>query len=115
MGNPVNIKRLTINLEDYILDIAEEKAKIMFKGKIDDYIHWLICNNNKYEVKKKIKEIEKLLEEQKLTAIPETYKTAMYNNICEYCGEAINQGDEICRAEGYKNYIHKKHCKKDNG
>ena len=59
MGNPVNIKRLTINLEDYILEIAEEKSKIMFKGKIEDYIHWLICSNNKYEVKKKIKEIEK--------------------------------------------------------
>lgn len=43
MGNPVNIKRLTINLEDYILEIAKEKSKIMFKEKIDDYIHKKHC------------------------------------------------------------------------
>ena len=42
---------------------------------------------------------------------PGTDKTAMYNNVCDYCKEPIYQGDEICKAEGYENYIHKKCCK----
>lgn len=101
-------KRLTLNLDDYVIRIAEEKAKVMFKGNIDNYINWLICSNNKLEVKKAVKEIERKLEEKKPAAVPETQKTAMYNNECDFCKEPIYQGDEICKAEGYENYIHLK-------
>lgn len=106
------IKRLTVTLDEYIIKIAEEKAKTMFKGNVDNYINWLICSNNKFEVKKAVKDLEKQLEEQKPEAIPETLKTAMYNNECDFCKQPIYQGDEICRAEGYANYIHRKCCRR---
>jgi hypothetical protein len=105
-------KRLTLTLDDYVIRIAEEKAKVMFKGNLDNYINWLICSNNQQEVKKAIKEIERKLEEKKPLAIPETLKTAMYNNTCDYCKELINQGDEICKAEGFDSYIHRKCTRK---
>lgn len=106
-------KRLTVTLDDYVIKIAEAKAKIMFKGNIDNYINWLICTNNKLEVKKAVRQLEMKRDEKKPVAILETLKTAMYNNICDYCKEAIYQGDEICKAEGYENYIHRRCCKKD--
>lgn len=105
-------KRLTLTLDDYVIKITEQKAKIMFKGNIDNYINWLICSNNKQEVKKAVREIDEKLEKKKPAAIPETLKTAMYNNICDFCKEPIYQGDEICKAEGYENYIHLKCSKK---
>lgn len=106
------IKRLTITLDDHIMKIAEEKAKILFKGNMDNYINWLICSNNKQEIKKVIKRREREEGEKKPIAIPDTLKTAMYNSTCDYCKEPIYQGDEICKAEGYANYIHKKCCRK---
>lgn len=105
-------KRLTVTLDDYIIKIAEEKAKILFKGNIDNYINWLIWSDDKQEVKKAFKKIEKKQEEKKPVAIPETIKIAMYNNVCDFCKGPIYQGDEICKAEGYENYIHRKCCKK---
>lgn len=108
-----SIKRLTVNLDDYVIKIAEEKAKVMFKGNVDNYIHWLISSNNKQQVKKVVKDMEKKLEEKKPAAIPNTSKTAMYNNVCDFCKQPIYQGEEICKAEGYENYIHRKCCKKD--
>lgn len=107
-----NIKRLTITLDDYVLKVAEEKAKMMFKGNLDNYINWLICSNNKHEIRKVAKQLESKLEEKKPLAIPDTRKTAMYNNTCDFCNESIYQGDEISRAEGYSNYIHSGCCKK---
>ena len=83
----------------------------MFKGNIDYYVNWLICNNNKQAIKKKVKSLEKEKEKKKPTVIPDPDKTAMYNNVCDYCKEPIYQGDEIFKAEGYENYIHKKCCK----
>lgn len=108
-------KRLTVNLEDYVILVAQQKANIMFKGNLDYYINWLICSNNKQEVKKKIKIIGEYLYEKKPLAILDTVKTAMYNNVCDFCKGPIYQGDEICKAEGYENYIHKKCCKKEKG
>jgi len=107
-------KRLSVNLEDYVLEVAQQKANIMFKGDIDYYVNWLICSNNKREVKKKIKLINEALEEKRPKAIPDSVKTAMYNNVCDFCKEPIYQGDEICKAEGYGSYIHKRCCKKEN-
>lgn len=107
-----NIKRMTVNLEEYVIKIAEEKASVMFKGNMDNYINWLICNNNKSEVKKAVKEKEKELEERKPAAVPDTQKTAMYNNVCDFCNQPIYQGEEISKAEGYENYIHLRCCKK---
>jgi hypothetical protein len=107
-----NAKRLTVTLDDYVVKIAEEKAKVMFKGNIDNYINWLICTNNKHEIKKAVKLLEKKEEDRKPVAVKDTKKTAMYNNTCDYCKEPIYQGDEICKAEGYENYIHSKCCKK---
>lgn len=104
-------KRLTVTLDDYIIKIAEEKAKILFKGNMDNYINWLICSNNQQAVKRAVKEIEKKCDKKKPTAIPDTLKTAMYNNVCDFCKQPIYQGDEICKAEGYENYIHNKCCK----
>lgn len=106
-------KRLTVTLEDYVIKIAEAKAKIMFKGNIDNYINWLICTNNKHEIKKAVRQLEMEKDEKKPISIPDTMKTAMYNNICDFCKEPIYQGDEICKAEGYDNYIHRKCCKKE--
>jgi hypothetical protein len=108
-----NVKRLTVTLDDYVVKIAEDKAKVMFKGNMDNYINWLICTNNKHEVKKAVKHLENKLEEKKPLAIPDTNKTAMYNNTCDFCKEPIYQGDEICKAEGFESYIHKRCCKKD--
>lgn len=113
MRIPRRIKRITISLDDYVIEIAEQKSKAMFKGDMDNYINWLICNNNKHAVEKKIRALEKRQEEKKPSAILDSVKTAMYNNVCEYCNEDIYQGDEICRAEGYDNYIHKKCCKSE--
>jgi hypothetical protein len=107
-----NIKRLTVTLDDYVIKVAEEKAKLMFKGNIDNYINWLICSNNKHEIRKAAKQLESKLEEKKPLAIPDTKKTAMYNNTCDFCDDPIYQGDEICKAEGYANYIHRSCCKK---
>ncbi|QGU94459.1 hypothetical protein GOM49_04500 [Clostridium bovifaecis] len=107
-----NVKRLTVTLDDYIIKIAEEKAKIMFKGNMDNYINWLICSNNKQEVKKIVKTIEEKQEKKKPLEVPETFKTAMFNNVCDYCKQPIYQGDEICKAEGYDSYIHRKCCRK---
>jgi|GEM_PF-1732147 len=108
-----NVKRLTVTLDDYVVKIAEEKAKVMFKGNMDNYINWLICTNNKHEIKKVVKQLEMNQEENKPIPIPDTRKTAMYNNLCDFCKEPIYQGDEICKAEGYDNYIHRKCCKKE--
>ncbi|MDW8802474.1 hypothetical protein P8V03_15095 [Clostridium sp. A1-XYC3] len=107
-------KRLTVTLDDYVIEAAQKKAQIMFKGNLDYYINWLICNNNKQEIKKKIRGIQKAEERKKPTAIQNTEKTAMYNNTCVFCKQTIYQGDEICKAEGYENYIHKKCCRKGN-
>ncbi len=105
-------KRLTITLDDYIIKIAEAKAKIMFKGNMDNYINWLICSNNKQDVRKAVKIIEADKEKKKPIAVPETLKTAMFNNVCDYCNQPIYQGDEICKAEDYENYIHKRCCRR---
>lgn len=104
-------KRLTVTLEYYIIKIAEEKAKVMFKGNINNYINRLICSNNKHEVRKAVKIIEQEQEKKKPLAVPETVKTAMFNNVCNYCNQTIYQGDEICKAEDYESYIHRKCCK----
>lgn len=108
-----SIKRLTVNLDDYVMKIAEEKAKVMFKGNMDNYINWLICSNNRNEVRKIVSEKEKELEEKKPRKVPDTQKTAMYNNVCDFCKQPIYQGEEISKAEDYENYIHLKCCKKD--
>jgi len=105
-------KRLTVNLEDYVIEVAQQKAKIMFKGNLDNYINWLICSNNKQEVMKKVKLIDEHLEKNKPQAITDSVKTAMYDNVCDFCKGPIYQGVEICKAEGYENYIHKNCCKK---
>lgn len=105
------IKRLSVNLEEDIIKIAEEKAKLLFKGNMDNYINWLICSNNKIHVKNLLWKKEREREEVKPTILEGTEKTAMYNNICDFCKKGIYQGDEICKAEGYQNYIHKKCCK----
>ena len=84
----------------------------MFKGNMDNYINWLICSNNKQAVTKAVKQLEIKLEGKKPVAIPDTKKTAMYNNVCEYCKEPIYQGDEICKAESYESYIHRRCCKR---
>jgi hypothetical protein len=107
-----NIIRLTINLEDYVVKIAEQKAKYMFNADISSYINWLIRSNNKREIRKKVLEIEASLEEIKPDMSPNTSKIAMYDNLCKFCNKEIYAGDEICRAEGYENYIHKKCCKR---
>ena len=54
MGKLCKTKRLTVNLDDYVIEIAKQKAQIMFKGNLDYYVNWLICNNNRKEIKKKI-------------------------------------------------------------
>lgn len=105
-------KRLTVNLEDYVIEIAQKKAKAMFSGDLENYINWLICSNNKQEVMKKVKLIDEDLEKKKPQAITDTVKTAMYNSVCDFCNGPIYQGVEICKAEGYENYIHKDCCKK---
>lgn len=105
-------KRLTVNLDDYVMELALQKADIMFKGNMDYYINWLICSNNKQEVKRKVKLKDEDLEKRKPQAINDTVKTAMYNNACDFCKRPIYQGVEICKAEGYENYIHKSCCKK---
>lgn len=106
-------KKLTVNLDEYVIELAIQKANIMFKGNMDYYLNWLICSNNKLEAKKKVKLKDEDLEKSKPRAISDTVKTAMYNNVCDFCKGSIYQGDEICRAEGYENYIHKKCCKKE--
>jgi hypothetical protein len=111
MGNATS-KRITVSLEDYVIEVAQQKAKIMFKGNLDYYINWLICSNNKQVVIKKVKLIDEDLEKKKPQSITDTVKTAMYNNVCDFCKSPIYQGGEICKAEGYENYIHKKCCKK---
>jgi len=58
-------KRITVTLDDYVIKIAEAKAKIMFKGNIDNYINWLICTNNKVEIKKAVRQLEMKKEETK--------------------------------------------------
>lgn len=112
MGENRN-KRLTVTLDDYVIKIAEEKAKLMFKGDINNYINWLICSNNKQEVKKIVEELDKKLSMKKPVLITGSEKNAMYNNVCAFCNKPIYQGDEICKAEGYDNYIHKK-CSRKN-
>lgn len=107
-----NAKRLTVTLDDYVIKVAEEKAKVMFKGNMDNYINWLICSNNKHEIKKAVDKFERNQEEKKPIAVPDTKKTAMYNNTCDFCKEPIYQGDEICKAESFENYIHCRCCKK---
>lgn len=107
-------KKLTVNLDDYVIELAQQKANLSFKGNLDYYINWLICSNNKLAVKKKVKLIDEALEKRRPQPIPDTVKTAMYNNVCDFCKESIYQGDEICKAEGYENYIHKKCCKKES-
>lgn len=106
-------KRLTVNLDEYVIEIAQKKANIMFKGNLDYYINWLICSNNKQEIKKRVKFKEEALDKKKPQAIADTLKTAMFNNVCDFCNGPIYQGEEICKAEGYENYIHKKCCRKD--
>jgi hypothetical protein len=101
-----NSKRLTITLDEYVIRIAEEKAKLMFKGDINNYINWLICSNNKFEIRKVVDDIEKKLNMKKPFLVSGTKKTAMYNNTCDFCNKPIYQGDEICKAEGFENYIH---------
>lgn len=113
MAKLYKTKRLTVNLDDYVIEIAKQKAQIMFKGSLDYYINWLICSNNKQEIKKKVKSQEKEIEKKKPLALPDTDKIAIYNNICNFCNEPIFPGDEICKAEGYENYIHKKCSKTD--
>ena len=105
-------KRLTVNLDDYVIELALQKANIMFKGNMDYYINWLICSNNKQGVMKKVKLKDEELEKRKPQAIPDTVKIAMYNNACDFCKGPIYQGVEICKAEEYENYIHKNCCKK---
>jgi hypothetical protein len=109
-----NIVRITINLEDYVVTIAEQKAKYMFNSDISAYINWLIRTNNKSEIVKRVIEIEDDLEAIKPEMTPNTLKVAMYDNTCKFCNHEIYPGDDICRAEGYENYIHKKCCKKTN-
>jgi hypothetical protein len=109
----VTSKRLTVNLEDYVIELAQQKANLMFKGNLDYYINWLICSNNRQEVKKKVKLIDEALEKRKPKAILDTVKIAMYNNECDFCKGSIYQGDEICKAEGYENYIHKRCCNRE--
>lgn len=104
-------KLLSVNLDDYVIKIARQKARVMFRGNLDYYINWLICNNNKQETKKIVNAIEKEKEKRKPVPIPNTDKTAMYNNVCDYCKKSIYQGEEICKAEGYEKYIHKRCCR----
>lgn len=106
-----NSRKLTINLDNHIMEIAEQKAKVKFKGNIENYINWLICTNNESEVKKKVEELEKNQEKDKAVAIPDTVIVARYKNVCDYCKEVIYQGEEICKAEFYEYYIHKRCCK----
>ena len=106
-----DFKRVTINLEEYVLKAAEEKAKIMFRGSLDDYINYLICSNNVAVIKKAVKREEARIEKLKPTMLEGSVKSAMYNNVCDFCKRPIYQGEEICKAEGYESYIHKKCCK----
>lgn len=94
------------------MEVAEQKAKYMFNADISAYISWLIRSNNIREIKKKVIEIEEALEATKPEMIPDTQKFAMYDNTCKFCNQQIYPGDEICKANGYENYIHKKCCKK---
>lgn len=111
MGNS-NIVRITLNIEDYVVDVAEQKAKYMFNSDMSAYINWLIRSNNKREIKKKVIAIEEALEATKPEMLPNTNKIAMYDNTCKFCNHQIYPGDEICRAKDYENYLHKKCCKK---
>lgn len=103
--------RITITLEDYVIAVAEQKAKYMFNSDISAYINWLIRSNNKREIRKKVLEIERTLEAAKPLMIQGTQKIAMYDNTCKFCNHEIYPGEEICKAEGFENYIHKKCCK----
>lgn len=107
-----NIIRVNINLEDYVVAVAEQKAKYMFNADLSSYINWLIRSNNKREIRKKVLALEEALEATKPEMTPNTNKIAMYDNTCKFCNGEIYPGDEICRAEGFENYIHKKCCKK---
>ncbi|WP_156940020.1 hypothetical protein [Clostridium lundense] len=53
------------------------------------------------------------MENRKPKAAPNSLKTVVFNNICDFCKELIYAREEICRAEGYENYIHKKCFKKN--
>lgn len=106
-----NNKRLTVNLEEYVIQVAEEKARANFKGSLDYYINWLICRDNASKIHNYIRKRDEDLEKKKPKLIPNSLKAAMFNNNCDFCKEPIYQGEEICKAEGYENYIHKKCCK----
>jgi hypothetical protein len=106
-----NLVRITLTIEDYVVEVAEQKAKYIFNADISAYINWLIRSNNKREIKKKVLELEAALEATKPEMLPNTNKIAMYDNTCKFCNNEIYPGDEICKAEGYENYIHKRCCK----
>ncbi|QGU94506.1 hypothetical protein GOM49_04780 [Clostridium bovifaecis] len=103
---------LNVTLKNYVIETAEEKAKMMFDGSMNMYINYLICKDNKGRIRRKILELERKLEAKKPKKIAGTGKKAMYSNTCEFCKMAINPGEEICQAEGYSNFIHSKCCKK---
>ncbi|WP_461205388.1 hypothetical protein [Clostridium sp. DL1XJH146] len=106
-----NYKIMSIKIEEYVMEIAKNKANLLFDGDLNNYINWLICSNNLKEMRKELNRVEELKKKKKPIMIEGTVKVAMYNNICDYCKRAIYPGDEICQGEGYKNYIHKKCCK----
>lgn len=101
-----DFKIMTVKLESYVIKIARKKADLYFKGDLSNYINWLICTNNSKVIKKIIKDKEEI-DKEKPRMIPDTMRSAMFNNVCEFCKNEIYPGEEICQAEECKNYIHK--------
>lgn len=108
-----DFKIMTVKLEDYVIKIARHKADLYFKGNLSNYINWLVCTNNSKLIKKNLKVKEEEIDKEKPRMIPDTSKSAMFNSVCEFCKKEIYPGDEICQAEGCKNYIHKCCAKAD--
>jgi hypothetical protein len=71
-----------------------------------------IHSNNIREVRKYRKDKNDMINKVLPLMIGSTTKIAMYNSECEVCKKTIYPGEEICQAEGCKNYIHKSCCKK---
>jgi len=104
-------KKKTISFKEYVLDVAEEKAKEMFGGNLSSYLSWLICYDNKAKVEKTLEELEL----RKPKRISE-FRLAMFDSDCPYCGKRVKSGDaiyDVILPSGVERFVHK-NCSRES-
>lgn len=100
----------TISLQNYVLEVAEQKSRELFGGSISNYLSYLICNDNKEKIEKCLQKIELM----KPVRISEA-KAALFESDCPYCGKKIKIGESIYNVllyNGLERCVHK-NCSRD--